>query len=170
MQGSARRIQPQRRGNRRWLLVTAAAVAALLLWWLFGSSDQAAPDARRGAGDPAWDQAYDGLLNGGQAARTPGGIVVQGATLGRALGEGLIVTPRQTQGVTAGYVIAPASDPAVLAQAKLRPGDVLIDVDGRPLDADRLRALADELAPADAVELTFERQGQIRNLVVDLSR
>lgn len=165
MKTTARRVARPVEARSRWPLALIAVTVVLLIAWIWLGSLGSSGRERR-AGDPAWDRAYDGLLDG---APSSGGVVVRDSAPGRKLVEGLLIAPRQAGGA-GGYVIATASDPAVLAQAKLRPGDVLLDIDGRPLDPARLGALAEELAPADAVEVTFERDGQLRKRLIDLRR
>ena len=96
-------------------------------------------------------------------------LAARGDTPGRRLGEGLVLAPRMIEDRVAGYVITAASDAAELSKAKLRPGDMLIDLDDRPLAPTRIRSLGDELSRADSMEVTYERDGQIRKRVVDLT-
>lgn len=86
-----------------------------------------------------------------------------GDEAGRRFAQSLALAPR-TPGVTdAGFVITAQSDAALLAQHQLRVGDVLLTMDGQPLDAARITQLGDELAAFDRVEVSFERGGQRRN-------
>lgn len=89
---------------------------------------------------------------------------------GRRLGEGLVLAPRTIKGFVAGYVVSPESDAAVLSAARLRSGDMLIDLDGRPLGSARIATLGDEFASVDSVEVTYLRDGQIRKRVIELKQ
>jgi type II secretory pathway component PulC len=60
-----------------------------------------------------------------------------------------------------GYqVVAPGSS-AILQQAGVQRGDVLLAVDGAPLTPEGMNALPQKLASAAEVELRFERAGQV---------
>lgn len=116
-------------------------------------------------------QSADG--NRPQTARPASGTAAWPATgesRGRMLADGLSLEPEFTNGRIAGYRISEKSSAPILAAAKLRPGDILFEADGRPLDPSRLGELRRELARADSIELTFERNGQIRKRVIDLRR
>ena len=67
-------------------------------------------------------------------------------------------------GRVAGYALMPGGDEALLRQAGLQPGDVLLDVNGRALDPGRLLELADELRQEPRARITFRRDGQTRTL------
>ncbi|MDP3673992.1 MAG: hypothetical protein Q8R44_02680 [Novosphingobium sp.] len=84
------------------------------------------------------------------------------AESGRRFAQALVIVPRAS-GAGSGFVIGPQSESATLAGHKLRVGDVLLTIDGRPLDSARIQNLGDELSAFDAVEVRYERAGQIRN-------
>jgi general secretion pathway protein C len=67
----------------------------------------------------------------------------------------LSLSPRQQGGFTVGAQGGPA-----LQQAGLRPGDVLLSVNGQPLDPARADQLAAGLAGARDAEVQFQRNGQ----------
>jgi hypothetical protein len=94
-------------------------------------------------------------------------LAPRGDTPGRRLGERLVLTPHLVNGHLVGYAIAPATDAVLLEAVKLRAHDVLLDLDGRPLNPARIRTLGDELSLLDRVEVTFERDGQMRKRVID---
>lgn len=48
--------------------------------------------------------------------------------------------------------------------------EIVIEVDGRPLDDARIGERRRELAGADSVEITLQRNGHIRKRVIDLFR
>lgn len=107
------------------------------------------------------------VASGGDAIATTRGSL-GGGTAGRRLAEALVLQPRISGGRVTGYTIVESSGASALMRAKLRPGDILLDLDGQPLDADRIAGLANELATADSIEVSFERQGQLRKRVIDL--
>lgn len=84
------------------------------------------------------------------------------------LAEGLVLEPRFIDGRVAGYLVSPKSSPPILAAAKLRPGDFVIEVDSRPLHAATIGELWRDLPEADSVEFTFQRDGHIRKRVINL--
>lgn len=56
-----------------------------------------------------------------------------------------------------GYTLVPRGDGALLRQAGLAAGDVLLAVNGQQLTPERYSALADELTSAPAVTITYRR-------------
>ena len=98
-----------------------------------------------------------------------GSIEPQGDSGGRRLGDALVLSPHMFRGQIAGYVVSRESSAPIVARARLRPGDILMEVDGQPLDPRRVGALADELSLLDRVEVTVERKGQVRTLMIDLT-
>jgi len=165
-------IRERRRPARtRWPLriaiLLAMLLAALLLWSRSGPEQMQDAAGHATASAPADDPAWDpGSAWAGASALAPGRQAE--ATPSRRLGDGLVLAPHMIEGRLAGYVVAAASDEAALAGARLQPGDLLLDMDGRQLDQGRMAGLGDELALADSVEVTFERDGQIRRRVIDL--
>lgn len=71
------------------------------------------------------------------------------------------LTPRSVDGQASGYRIAGRGKSDALARAGLQDGDVLLAVEGSPLNAERLSELPELLAQSNEVELRFERGGQI---------
>ncbi|AWV06879.1 type II secretion system protein C [Lysobacter maris] len=65
-----------------------------------------------------------------------------------------------------GYTLTPRGDGVLFRRAGLAPGDVLMAVDGRPLDRERLGELAGELKNRSEVVLTVERGGQSRTITL----
>jgi S1-C subfamily serine protease len=111
--------------------------------------------------NPAVSAAGSSSLIGSPAA----GIGVTG----RAVGQGLSLTPRLNDGYNTGFQVGDASDAAVLGATRLRAGDVLLEVDGQPLDGERARNLAAELSTLDRVEIRFERNGLVRSRTIELN-
>lgn len=61
-----------------------------------------------------------------------------------------------------GYVWRPGTDGGVLAAAGLRPGDVILRINGTPFDrSERLEELAADVAAGHAVELEYRRNGSV---------
>ena len=71
--------------------------------------------------------------------------------------------PDETDGRITGYTVIPRGDGAVLRQAGLQAGDVLLSVNNEALDAERYAELANSLTGASSISLTYRRDGQIRS-------
>lgn len=135
------------------VLALVAAIAAL--GGLFGGSDLAQradyvvlPTGQSSA--PVQAQAYEAAS--GYAT----------ATRGLEFAEALDLQPVRVGVADTGYAITAQSDTTLLAGHRLRPGDVLLDMDGRKLDPARIASLGEELGRLDAVEITVVRQGETR--------
>lgn len=92
-------------------------------------------------------------------ARAGAGAVDPAALLAQA---GL--SARTEGGRITGYALIPRGDGALLRQAGLAPGDVLLAVNGNPLTPERLGELESELARGGQARLTVERDGRARTL------
>ncbi len=81
---------------------------------------------------------------------------------GAQLMAALALTPRLRLGRPVGFTVSPrgAAGAAVLAQAGLQSGDVLLTLDGSELNRERLSELPQILAAATHVDLSYERGGQ----------
>mgnify|MGYP000044067060 CR=1 FL=1 len=71
------------------------------------------------------------------------------------------LTPRTVNGQPSGYRVMGRGKSDQLAAAGLQDGDVLLSVEGSPLNAERLTELPELLAQSQEVELRVERDGQI---------
>ena len=71
--------------------------------------------------------------------------------------------PDETDGRITGYTVIPRGDGAVLRQAGLQAGDVLLSVNNEALDAERYAELANSLTGASSISHTYRRDGQIRS-------
>lgn len=71
------------------------------------------------------------------------------------------LTPRTSGGQVSGYRLTGKGQGDALARAGLRDGDVLLSVEGNPLNPERMSELSDLLAQSSEVEIRFERAGQI---------
>jgi type II secretory pathway component PulC len=76
------------------------------------------------------------------------------------------MAPRQVNGRISGYTIRPGADLPALAAAGLRPGDLVVGVNGSELDQERLMDLAAGLANATRTVIAFERDGRRMEAVV----
>lgn len=72
------------------------------------------------------------------------------------------LAPVESDGRTAGYTVIPRGNGAVLRQAGLQAGDVLLSVNGQELTPERYAELAGELAGSASITLTYRRDGQLR--------
>ncbi|OHE86324.1 MAG: hypothetical protein A2579_09025 [Lysobacterales bacterium RIFOXYD1_FULL_69_11] len=71
-----------------------------------------------------------------------------------------------TDGRIDGYTLIPRGDDALVRQAGLRAGDVVVAINGNTLTPERLGELESDLAGRDAVELTVLRDGTTRTLTL----
>ena len=89
----------------------------------------------------------------GQVAAGPG--AAEAATYATAL------RPVSADGAD-GYVWRPGTEGGVLAAAGLRPGDVVLRINGTPFDrSERLEELAAEVAAGRPVDLEYRRNGSV---------
>lgn len=90
---------------------------------------------------------------------------------GAQLASAMALSPRMKDGRGAGYTITPrgAQGSAILAQAGLMAGDVILTVDGSELNAERFSELPTILAAADRVEIAYERSGQTLTTTLRMS-
>ena len=69
-------------------------------------------------------------------------------------------------GATAGYALLPRGDDRLVRAAGLQPGDVLLSVNGQPLDPEHLADLAARLKDDPRAVITYRRDGQVRTLTL----
>lgn len=70
-----------------------------------------------------------------------------------------------------GFTVSGAGDGAALRAAGLRPGDVILAVNGEPLDSfERIAALRGQLTDSPSAELRFERDGVTQTSTVRTGR
>ncbi|GAB2619556.1 type II secretion system protein N [Novilysobacter erysipheiresistens] len=69
-----------------------------------------------------------------------------------------------------GYTITPGVRAAMLRPTGLRPGDVVLSVDGRPLDPARLAGLRDELKGKSQLTIQYRRDGKTHTTTVQAPR
>lgn len=94
-------------------------------------------------------------------ASPPGGTTTTLATPGQSPSP---VDPAASNGD--GYVITPGVRAALLRPAGLRPGDVVLSVNGRPLDTARLAGLRNELKGQSQVTIQYRRDGKTHTTTV----
>lgn len=71
--------------------------------------------------------------------------------------------PRMRGARLDGFTVSGAGDAAVLRAAGLQAGDVILAVNGQPLDSlERIAALRSQLANSSGAELRIERDGQVQ--------
>ena len=79
--------------------------------------------------------------------------------------------PRMRGARLDGFTVSAAGDPAVLRAAGLQAGDVILAVNGQPLDSvERIAALRGQLANSSGAELRYERDGQVQTSTIGSSR
>lgn len=70
-----------------------------------------------------------------------------------------------------GFTVAGSGDAAVLRAAGLQAGDVILAINGRPLDSvARIAALRGELADSASAELRYERDGTVQTSTIRTGR
>lgn len=150
------------------LLTIAAALLAVIALAVWTAGDDA-PSAGPGSAITIGPGGGPAPL----AAPAPGDLpaaLASGNTAGQALASALNLQPHVVDRRLIGYVIAPGSDQAVLDTAGLRTGDLILDLDGAPLDPQRIANLPAELSQFSAIDITYERDGQARKKLIDLAR
>lgn len=101
------------------------------------------------------------------APHPPRPLMPQGAANGAPLQLGDIArgTPIERDGHQAGYVLSPGADGQAFARLGLRPGDVLLSIDGQPLgDAALSGQQWREALLRGNAQIVVERNGQTINL------
>lgn len=74
--------------------------------------------------------------------------------------------PLEEDGRVAGYTVIPRGDGALLRQAGLQPGDVLLSVNGQSLTPERLGELDQQLQGESQAVIAFRRDGQTRTITL----
>lgn len=146
------------------LIVVLALAVAALLWSAYSTRSES------GRTDGIIVVPGTAATNGAQSPQAIGTEAGRADTPGARFGAQLGLVPSYSNDRLLGYAISADADPELLARTKLREGDLLLDIEGSALDPQRVGALAEELAQADAVEISFEREGQLRKRTIDLTR
>lgn len=93
----------------------------------------------------------------GQAATAPTGeAALREETTRYRLG----LAPRTQSGRVTGFAVRPGADLPALARAGIRPGDVIVSVNGSTFDEERMLELAWQLANSTRAEFEVERGGR----------
>jgi general secretion pathway protein C len=96
-----------------------------------------------------------------QAVMDARGRVATGSGAAEAATYATALRPVSSNGAD-GYVWRPGTDGGVLAAAGLRPGDVILHINGTPFDrSERLEELAADIAAGHSVELEYRRNGSV---------
>ena len=79
--------------------------------------------------------------------------------------------PRMRGARLDGFTVSGAGDPAVLRAAGLQAGDVILAVNGQPLDSlEQISALRGRLANSSVAEIRYERDGQVQTATIGTGR
>jgi general secretion pathway protein C len=80
-------------------------------------------------------------------------------------------TPYMVNGEQAGYRVYPGRDRQQFAALGLRPGDLIMDIDGQSLsDPTQAMQIFQSLGTAEQVTVTVERNGQPETIVLSTSQ
>ncbi|MGZ8310504.1 MAG: hypothetical protein ACXWUX_13500 [Allosphingosinicella sp.] len=104
---------------------------------------------------------FDGPRRGDAGTAAPaaaGGVEASGRDETTAYRLGL--APRRAGGSVSGYVVRPGVSMPALERAGLRPGDVILGVNGSRFDEERLLELAWQIDNSERTEFEVERGGQ----------
>ena len=105
---------------------------------------------------------FDGVARGqaaapGQAAATPAGeAALRAETTRYRLG----LAPRSQQGRVTGFTVRADADLPILARAGIRPGDVIVSVNGSTLNEEQMLELAWTIANSATTRFEVERGGR----------
>lgn len=92
------------------------------------------------------------------------------ATDAETLRYRLALAPRRAGGRVTGFVLRPGAVPPVLARAGLRPGDVLVMVNGQTFESEeKLLGLAEEIRTTRIARFEFERGTERRSAEVPIN-
>lgn len=81
------------------------------------------------------------------------------------------VSPQRDNGQLAGYRLMPGKDPSLFTQLGLRPNDLAIEINGIRLnDMQQAMNVINELRDAKEAAIKIERDGEIRDILVNLSQ
>jgi general secretion pathway protein C len=111
---------------------------------------------------------FDGIAQAQAQAQAQAGPVAAADATQReeTLRYRLALAPRQMGGRVSGYVVRPGASLLALEQAGIRPGDLILSVNGSELDAERLEGLSWQIANSTQVEFEVERGGRRMRLTL----
>ena len=79
--------------------------------------------------------------------------------------------PRMRGARLDGFTVSGSGDPAVLRASGLQAGDVILAVNGQPLDSlEQISALRGRLANSSVAEIRYERNGQVQTATIGTGR
>lgn len=85
-------------------------------------------------------------------------VVQAGPLTAEAITAGIGFAPRTENGRVSGFAVTPRADGAVFAQAGFKPGDIVVEINGRKVSsAQDGAALAGQLRPGARISLLVER-------------
>lgn len=85
-------------------------------------------------------------------------VVQAGPLTAEAISAGIAFAPRMENGRATGFAVTPKADGAVFAQAGFKPGDIVVEINGRKVSsAQDGAALAGQLRPGARLSLLVER-------------
>lgn len=134
--------------------------------------DQSQPAAEVGTGDQS------GMLPPivpGEGGPPPGIVpppspATRGPAQPLSLMDETQATPRLTEGAVSGIVLTPRGGGAAFRSAGLQPGDLLVAIEGRPVDAEGAQALQARLGQNRAVSVEIERGGRRQTISIGAGR
>ena len=102
----------------------------------------------------------------GAPGPAPAAATAEGRLRDETLSYRIGLAPRQAGGRTVGFVVRPGISMPALERAGLRPGDLILSVNGSRFDEERMLELAWEMANASRTEFEIERGGRRMRLAV----
>jgi type II secretory pathway component PulC len=96
----------------------------------------------------------------GAPGQAPAAATAEDRLRDETLSYRLGLAARQASGRTAGFVVRPGVSMPALERAGLRPGDLILSVNGSRFDEERMLELAWEMANASRTEFEIERGGR----------
>jgi len=110
---------------------------------------------------------FDGVSQAQPASAAPAASASGEALRDETLRYRLGLAPRQAGGRTTGFVVRPNVSMPALERAGLRPGDVIVGVNGSGFDEERMLELAWQIANSTRTEFEVERGGRRIRLAIE---
>jgi type II secretion system protein C len=97
-------------------------------------------------------------------------VASAGSRRDKALAYRFGLAPRRANGRITGYAVRPGANLPLLQRAGLRPGDVIVSVNGQHFDSDeKVLELPNEIAGSFTAEFEFERGGRRMRASLDVN-
>ena len=109
---------------------------------------------------------FDGISQA-EAAAPPAASASEEALREESLRYRLGLAPRQAGGRISGFIVRPNVSMPALERAGLRPGDVIVGVNGSGFDEERMLELAWQIANSTRTEFEVERGGRRIRLAIE---